>query len=521
MKKYAIASLIASSLAIPSHGQVSSIKDVDAQYLDWHNKDLATDNIVGTSVNKAKNELLPNLTPKKTIVVCVIDGGVDIYHEDLQGQIWVNEDEIPGNGIDDDKNGFVDDIHGWNFIGNSSGENIMEENLEYTRIVKTGNTDNPDYARAKALYDEELKTRKVQKENIDNLEANLNRAKEIIKENTGLDVNNADDLKKVKTQDQNTLNAKAYFERRYSNGFTEATLERLKKSNSLYLDYYLNLDFDARLTIGDDPSNLEMRNYGNPEVKGPRSDHGTSVAGVIAAVNDNNIGINGIAENVKIMTVRSTPAGDERDKDVALAIRYAVNNGADIVNMSFGKSFSPQRNLVEDAIRYAEEHGVLLIHSAGNSAINIDNEPSFPTGSYIDGTFATNWLTVGASGSALDKNLPAVFSNYGANQVDLFAPGENLVSLRPENEYELTDGTSIASPVVTGIAAMILTYYPDLKPVEIIEILNESSYKVKKPKKVLEPNLKDSKRSKTKFDQICKSGGIVNAYNALLMAQQY
>ena len=298
-------------------------------------------------------------------------------------------------------------------------------------------------------------------------------------------------------------------------GFVDdAMIERLLASNAIYLNYYLNKDFNARTVVGDDPSTMDNKYYGNNDVKGPRSDHGTSVAGVIAAQRNNEIGINGIASNVKIMTLRSTPDGDERDKDVALAIIYAVDNGADIINMSFSKDLSPQKEFVDSAVRYAEKHGVLLVHGAGNKGLDLDLNESFPSDIYLDRTEPTNWLNVGATHIYLDKELCGVFSNYGMKHVDIFAPGVDVVSLDSSNTYIETSGTSIAAPILTGIAALILSYYPDLEPADLITILMESSHKVTKPKKVLIPNLSEPKRKKVKFSTLSKSGGIVNAYNA-------
>ena len=348
----------------------------------------------------------------------------------------------------------------------------------------------------------------------------MKKAKEIIRENTGIDVKSADDLKNVKSKDQNVKYAKSFLEKKYSKGFKDSDLEAIKKNNQNYLDYFLNKSYNPRTTVGDDPLNFKDRNYGNNNVIGPRPDHGTPVSGIIAGIRDNNKGINGIAESVKIMVLRTTPNGDERDKDVALAIIYAVDNGANIINMSFGKQFSPQKEFVDEAVKYAEKHNVLIIHSAGNSGENIDVESSFPCNTYIDGTIATNFLTVGASDKTLNKTLPAVFSNYGKKNVDIFAPGVDIVSLSPDNSYCMHDGTSFSGPVVSGIAALILSYYPDLTPQQMISLLIDSSTKITKPKKVFKPGLSSDKKEKVTFSELSKSGGVVNVYNALLLAKE-
>jgi subtilisin family serine protease len=272
--------------------------------------------------------------------------------------------------------------------------------------------------------------------------------------------------------------------------------------------------------VGDDPYDLDDRFYGNPDVKGPRSNHGTSVAGVIAAIRDNNIGIDGIATDVKIMVLRSTPGGDERDKDVALSIIYAVDNGADIINMSFGKDFSPQKQFVDYAVKYAEERGVLLVHGSGNSGVNIDLEESFPSDRFLDGGTPTNWLSVGATSMKLDMEIAAVFSNYGKMNVDVLAPGVNIISTDSSNTYSMNSGTSLSSPIAAGIAALILSHYPELTPAQLIEVITEGAYTFSKPKKVFIPSLKDEKRKKYRFSELSESGGIINAYGALLKAEE-
>ncbi len=500
--------------------QERKVEDTNQKYLNWQNKDFATDKVLGTSVDKLYNTALKDIKPKKTVVVAVIDGGVDINHEDLAGQIWVNEDEIVGNNIDDDNNGYVDDIHGWNFIGNSSGKNITYENLEYTRIVKAGDETNKDYAAAKSKYDAKLAEMTEEKKNVDGFEKVYLEAKSIIYKKTGIEVHNLQDLSKVDSYDNNVLNAKQFLKEKYSLGFTEEDLAYIQERNAEYLDFLLNLEYNPREVIGDNPLDLKDRAYGNNDVKGPRADHGTSVAGVIAGLRNNGLGINGIATDVKIMVIRSTPKGDERDKDVALAIIYAVDNGADIINMSFGKEFSPNKEFVDNAVKYAEDHNVLIVHSAGNYGLNLDLNESFPSDRYIDRTEAKNWISVGASDMLPDMNLAGIFSNYGVKHVDIFAPGVNVTSLDTCNTYDTGSGTSIASPVVTGIAALILSYYPDLKPEELIQIIMESANKANLPKKVLVPCLSSPKRKKVKFSELSKSGGIINAYDAFMLVQE-
>ena len=502
--------------SVLSHAQVSTVDSLEKKYLNWHNLDEKTNSIFGVGTTRVWTELLSDRPVKKTIIVAVIDGGVDIQHDDLKESIWVNEDEIPNNNIDDDHNGYVDDIHGWNFIGNSKGENIRQENLEYTRICRAGES-HPDYERAKTLYFKELGERQKEKSNLESFERSYRNAKAIIKQQTGITVNSLKDLDPIPTDaSADVINAKRFLASRFERGFTETILKALIDENYEYLNFYLNLDFNPRPLIGDNPAALDGV-YGNPDVEGPRADHGTAVAGVIAAKRNNGLGIDGIAE-VKIMCIRSTPDGDERDKDVANAIRYAVDNGAHIVNMSFGKQFSPQKKLVDDAVKYAEQKNVLLVHSAGNEGENIDTNESYPSDRDLNNVEATNWISVGANDMNGDESLAAPFSNYGEKHVDIFAPGVNIISLDSSNTYNMHDGTSFSAPVVSGVAALILSYHPHLKPAQLIDLLMQTSTKPVKLK-VLQPG-REEKRGKVKFNELSKSGGVVNAYEALKKADE-
>lgn len=505
--------LITCSILVLS--QEKSVDKLDPKQLNWQNQDPTKDMIMGTSVDKVYSELIKNTASKKTIVVAVIDSGVDIDHEDLKGKIWVNEDEIPGNLIDDDKNGYIDDIHGWNFIGNKNGENVRYETMEYTRVYKSGS--GPDFDKAKKLYEAELAKRLAEKENILKFEETYTKAKDIIKSKTGISVSSLKDLDAVGNgEDEQVMAAKRFLSSRYERGFQESMLVGLKNNNEEYLTKFLNKDFNPRTIVGDDPTNILDVSYGNPDVKGPRSDHGTSVAGIIAAKRDNALGINGIASEVRIMCIRSTPRGDERDKDVALAIRYAVDNGADIINMSFGKAISPQKQFVDDAVRYAESKDVLLVHASGNGGLDIDAEESYPSDRYIGGAEPTNWINVGSSSKENNEALASRFSNYGEKHVDIFAPGEDIISTDSSSTYSMNSGTSLAAPVVSGIAALVLSYYPELTSKQLISLLMETSVKI--DKKVLSPGLSGEPEKKIKFTALSKSGGIVNAYEAMKKA---
>lgn len=498
------------------YSQGKTIDKLDPDFIDWFNKDMDDDKVMGSSVDKTYHYILQDMKTRKTVVVAVIDGGVDINHEDLQGKIWVNNREIPDNGIDDDNNGYIDDIHGWNFLGNASGENVSYENTEVTRILKAGDESNKLYTKAKIIYDKELAQAKVSISNLEKVEELFKASKEIIKNETGVDVTGLVDLEHITSTSKMVKRAKKWLLKRYKVGFTEEHLAEYKKYFLDQTEYYLNKDFSPRDIVGDDPSDINCVGYGNNDVVGPDASHGTFVAGVIAANRNNKIGVNGVATDVKIMTLRAVPDGDERDKDIALSIRYAVDNGAQIINMSFGKFLSPNKAFVDEAIKYAEEKGVLLVHSAGNEGTNNNTIEVFPNSHYLSGGMATNWVSIGASSKLKNKELVADFSNYGDVTVDFFAPGVDVVSLEPENSYSMGSGTSFSSPVVSGVAALILSYYPDFTAEQLIDILYKSTLQVNKPKKVWQPGLESKKREKVAFNDLSKNGGVVNAYNAFV-----
>ena len=505
-----------------SFAQIKDVKQLDQQYMNWYNQDLEQDNILGISINKAYETLLKGKTPKKKVVVAVIDSGIDIEHEDLKGRIWVNKDEIPANGIDDDKNGYVDDMYGWNFLGNKNGENIAQENYEFVRVVSKKDVNHPDYKKSKELFDIAVEEQKEEQKGLVKFQEYVLTAKSIIYTYTEIVVKNKADLLRVNPgNNRRVATAKEFLMERYNLGFTEKEFEEALQHNKEALAFALNPKLNARAIIGDNPEDLNDRDYGNADVQGPTAFHGTAVAGVIAGVRNNDLGINGITSNVEIMALRAVTDGDEYDKDVALAIIYAVDNGADIINMSFGKAISPQKEFVDQAIKYAEQKGVLLVTGAGNDAQNIDVETSYPNPHFEDGTTATNFLSIGATKHLLDKEIPASFSNYGQQEVDLFAPGVNIITLDTGNMYRKVDGTSFSSPIVAGVAAVILSYYPEITPEQMISLLLESSYKIEKPKKVLRPGVNEkNKRPKVKFGDLSKSGGVVNVYNALKLAEE-
>lgn len=521
------------------YGQGKSVSTPDSlnqKKMNWYNLSPAETKIQGAAVDQAYASLLSGKTPAAKIIVAVIDGGVDINHPELQGRVWTNTDEIPGNGIDDDHNGYVDDVHGWNFIGGADGEDVLYENLEYARIYRELNPEfgmlangnqlsgnerklYETFIRCRDKYRDELAKQEKREKSLAKFVQVYEKQDEVLKNYLKKDVYSEEDIKGIKTRDENVLASKTYMLDLYKKHFTPEDLKGMQKRNQENLKYYLNLDFYPRKLIGDNPADITDSHYGNNDVTGPRSFHGTFVSGIIAAGRDNGIGTNGIAMDVAIMPVRVVPDGDERDKDVALAIRYAVDNGAKVINMSFGKYFSIHQDFVDDALRYADAHNVLMIHAAGNDAEDIDTEVHYPSSILSDGTIVNNWLTVGATNEFKGKEFCAVFTNYGKKTVDLFAPGVDLISLYPGNKYNMGSGTSFSAPVVAGVAALVWSYYPGLSAAELKDVLLQSCV-FYPDMKVYQPGTYGKNKIKTPFGSLSRTGGIVNAYKALLKADE-
>jgi subtilisin family serine protease len=474
----------------------------------WSHLDLVKDTIPGMSVDKAYTELLKGKKGKK-VIVGIVDSGVDINHEDLKAVIWTNTKEIAGNGIDDDKNGYVDDIHGWNFLGDA-----VHEQLEMTRIVKKG-PGTPEYDKAKAELEEELKGIQPQKQQLDFI---LNAEKALV----GYFKKNDFTLEEVKTipaTETSLSQAKAVFTQVLSNSSKadfDKQIEEFKDYIYGQVNYNLNVDFDGRKIVGDNPDDLKDTKYGNNNVIGPEpkeAKHGTHVAGIVAQVRGNKIGGDGVTNNAQIMTLRAVPNGDEYDKDIALAIRYAVDNGAKVINGSFGKYYSQHKEWVMDAIKYAESKDVLVVIAAGNESYDLDVKNKYPNDTY-DGSpeFAKNVLIIGALAPSYGTKMVASFSNYGKNNVDIYAPGDKIYATTPLNTYEYLQGTSMASPNVAGVATLIRSYYPTLTAVQVKQIIMESGTPLKNQVVIGED------KHKANFGDASKSGRIVNAYNALLLA---
>ena len=491
---------------------------------DWQLRDARTDGVQGISLLRAERELLAGRAPRRTVVVAVIDGGTDSAHADLRANLWRNAREVAGNGRDDDGNGYADDVRGWNFIGGRDGRDVHQDTYELTRLharctrataqaplPKDEQARCPEIAAAFERARSEARQLQVQVANID---AVLGDAVATLRQALAGDSLTTASVRALAARTSEARQARLLYLQLADNGITPAVVAETKEAVETQLAYNLNPDFDPRPIVGDDPRNLAERAYGNADVMGPDARHGSHVAGIIGAVRANAVGIDGIAPAVQLMTIRAVPDGDERDKDIANAIRYAADNGAHIINMSFGKAYSPQKSLVDDAVKYADAKGVLIVHAAGNEGEDVEDKPSYPTPYYLGGGRAANWIEVGASSWKGADSLAASFSNYGKEQVDVFAPGVDVLSTVPNGTYERLSGTSMAAPVVTGLAAMLMAYHPELRAADVKRIILESATRVSAT--VARPG--DGAR--VPFASLSVTGGVVNAYEALRMAQQ-
>lgn len=497
---------------------------------DWFNDNIADNKVVGASIDQTYEYLLEGKEATE-IIVAVIDSGVDVEHEDLQGSIWVNEDEIPNNGIDDDNNGYIDDINGWSFISGPE-EDVTYDNLEFTRIYKSlksrfekksekeiSKEDKKDFARYLVMekqYKDRLEKAKTELAEFEQIVDFYYFAKMQLDGVLGANYT-LDDVKSIEPTDEMGTAIKDFMTFALEEDFAGQIEEGFDHYRNT-LNYSYNLKLNSREIVGDNPDDVSERFYGSNRVEGPRAEHGTHVAGIIAAQRGNNMGMDGVSASAKIMVLRAVPDGDERDKDIANAIRYAADNGAKVINMSFGKSYSPNKSVVDEAVAYAESKGIILVHAAGNSSKNNDKSNNFPNPVNEETReLCKTWIEVGANAPQVSE-LIAPFSNYGKKSVDIFAPGVDIYSTIPNNEYKKNSGTSMAAPVVSGVVALLWSYYPELSATDVRTIIVES-YEWYGKKEVLIPG--DPKSKETKFKKLSRKGGVVNAFNAFKMAEEY
>ena len=487
-----------------------------AEKENWGHLDLVSDTIPGMSVDRAYAELIKNKKGKK-VIVAVVESGIDLEHEDLDDVLWTNKGEVPNNNKDDDGNGYIDDIHGYNFLGES-----YNEQLEYVRLLRLNMGDAATRAKAQLKLDKEYPKALQNKQQYEQILQVVQGADNAVKEALGKDTYTKEDLNTIDASTEQMQQSVGVLKQMYTYGDDiPSVIKELTEGIEYFterVDYNLNKEFDGRSVVGDKPYDLNSGNYGNgdPSNRVKTESHGTHVAGIIAAERNNGKGANGVAKNVEIMSLRAVPNGDEYDKDIANAIRYAADNGAKVINCSFGKSFSPNASWVHDAIKYAASKDVLIVHAAGNDGDDLDNpeNENYPNDhKNTESEFTNNVITVGALTSAYGSELMANFSNYGTRNVDVFAPGAKIYSTMPGSEYEFQGGTSMAAPAVSGVAALIRSYYPQLKAYQVKQILMQSGLATKATVVVGGDNANTAP-----FGELSKSGKMVNAFNALLLA---
>ena len=529
--KYLLSLLIVLLVGVSSFSQNSKLEIPK----NWHTQNQDSTGIYGISLDKAYGFINSKKIKSKKVVVAVIDSGIDTLHEDLKSVLWTNPKEIPYNGIDDDKNGYIDDVHGWNFLGGKDGRNVKKDSYEAARV----------YNKLKLKF-ENLTVDESKLSDSEKIEwANFNKTKQrlvgdinpeeiafikklmpvflkgdsVITKDLGKNEYNCKDLDKYVTTNADAKKTKMFLlQLCKGNGTDDITNNQIIDEFDGQIRKSEAADHAPeeyrKLIVQDDETNINDRNYGNNDLMAANPFHGTHCAGIIAAVRNNKIGMDGIADNVKIMMVRAVPDGDEHDKDIALAIRYAVDNGAQVISMSFGKEFSPEKQWVDEAVQYAEKMGVLLVHAAGNDGKNVDTTDNFPSPIYkATNIKATNWITVGASGDPSNGGIAANFSNYGKKEVDIFAPGVQIYSTMPGGDkYGEASGTSMACPVVAGTAALIMSYYPALSAQQIKYVIEKSANQINEVVKQPGSDLT------VPFNELSKSGGLLNAYSAIQLA---
>lgn len=525
------------AVALKSDSQlVKKQRLTQEQLISWAAADLVQDTIPGMSVDRAYAEIIRD-QEGQLIIVGVIDSGIDNEHEDLKNVMWVNPNETL-NGKDDDGNGYIDDIHGWNFLGD-----IVEENMEYTRIVRdyedvygVPQKDHQPkdanafalYQKAKAELDKEYGDAVRRGQYYKSLKKNLQEGVDELKKAMQVEELTFDNLSEFKPEDSDLKSSRSFLMNvlSQSGGDIDDVFEQLQEGINYFegrVDTHFNKELRARSTkLGDDENDFSVTIYGNNQVSGPDpkkedAKHGTHVAGIIAADRSNNIGINGVAQNVKILSVRAVPDGDEYDKDIAMAFRYAVDNGAKVINTSFGKYFSTHPEKVEEAMKYAADNDVLIVNAAGNDALNLDETRVYPNDQTPENEteFIDNFLNVGSITPSYGKEMVSGFSNYGKKSVDIFAPGSQIYSTTPLNEYEFLQGTSMAAPNVAGIAALIRSYYPKLSAAQVKKIIMDSGLTFDG-----DVIVGGDPSTTMPFSELSVSGKIANLYNALILASK-
>jgi cell wall-associated protease len=508
------------------------------QLKNWQLKDIQLDSLPGVSLERAYSELLKDKEGEE-VIVALLDDHIDLNHENLKDQIWVNRDEIPNNGLDDDGNGYVDDVNGWNFTGNAKGEQVIYMNNEVIRILRYVNSiaktevlemSKDSYLKSDSLivkinqeYEKEADLAKRKQDYGAFLIKGYKEARKALRKYFPDENYTIEKLDEIKTSDS-MLGRHIYYMKDYIKyELSEEWIADYKKEADSLKEKVWNLDYNERTAIiGDNPDDVTDIYYGNNQV-GTHLEyfkHSTQVASVIAAKGADSSGVKGVSDRIKIMPVCVSTEGNEHDKDIAVGIKYAVDNGAKVINISLGKMFSLHSDWVFDAFKYAEEHGVLIVSSAGNLNFDLNTENDYFFNDNIDNgkEVSGNFLLVGSSTHKVNEQLKSSFSNYDSIDVDLFAPGDSIYVAYPDNKYLFNSGTSLASAITSGVAALIFSYYPHLNANDVKQILMQSgvAYNLK-----VNIAARDEEPKLVPFSQISKTGRVLNAYNAILLASKW
>lgn len=542
-----------------------SSNDKKQSDLDWFNCSFDKDGIYGAEVNKAY-DFLKDKKIKKRPVVAIIGTGLDIEHEDLKDAIWKNPKEKKINGKDNDKNGYIDDIHGWNFLGGKDGtvmEKTMEEgDREFIRLFDKGY--------GKYFYDGEnfyqmindKKTKVPAPDNMNEYRYYVNRvlsesriagsyggyqlsylirdygkhfdrmmrAKYPNQELTQKEFGICYDPKAAK---RDSLSEVAFMI--YIMGFTVSQTDswdvvhnaiksgdQITMAKEEYEKAMQQYGNDGRKEIvGDNYLDLNDYKYGNNVLLTSDAFAGTMLGGIIAANRENDWGMNGIMDKAELMTLRvKANEGEPYLKDVVLAIRYAVDNHADIIMLPQQATLYPdnQKKWVDEALKYAESKGVLVVVPTREYSVDMAKMEFYPNRWMTGEKELTNLMIVASS----DKNgNPSMSSNYGAKEVDLFAPGTDVYSSYTGDTYQKASGAGLAAAATVGVAALIKAYYPELSGSQIRNLLIKSvtsraDAEVEKGIRVKDRVTQDL----FLFGDLCLSKGILNAYNAVIAADK-
>jgi thermitase len=536
---------------------------------DWYNLSFSEDGVYGAEVNKAY-QFLKDKTIKKKPVVAIIGFGLDTEHEDLKQAVWLNPNE-KADGKDNDKNGWVDDLQGWNFLGNSQGEMIdaiskvgdrefLRLRNKYETIFWTGQ----HYVRFDDVLNKPVKvTTPIDKKEYEYFKLLRGESQAAASSNTFQFakfmkyylLNDFDQELKKTYPDDSKITGKEFRTIKISqNGETDSvkmvahmfltafmgttnptggpnqqaiTLDKFKANiiNSLpkqkeKYERAVAAIVDGRKLIGDNPNDITQKNYGNGNLSTSSSFSSTMCAGIIAASRDNKLGINGIAHNTALMTLRIYPKiGEIYYKDLALAIRYAVDQKADVILLGTPNSIYPpsEAKWVNDALLYASTKNVLIVSPVLDLSKDLSTQTFYPNKKITPENELPNFITVAASDSA---GVPLKDGNFGKKELDLYAPGVNVSSTYMGSTYRKGTSSMLAAANVAGVAALIKAYYPQLSGAVLRKLIVGNVTLRDNVEVEKETYVKDRKVTDLfLFNELCVSGGILNAYKAILAAE--